>query len=309
VSKIRIDEQFLLWRKFEEDLYYNNRYFNQHEILNYIKMIVSENEFVLKKGDSLYRARIHNGCASYIEGFKRVIKNYSKNYNADDELSDIDKLQERLDVCDLERRIDTGFWGYDKKGSFVPDNPNIVGDGRANPSRVVYLYAANEPIVAVAEVRPLIGDYVSVAKIETIADLRIADLTYNAISNVPDECKMLAYLIFEEFSKPNNGNRFDYIRTQYISEYMKILGFDGIKYSSSLYRRGENYAIFNYGKCEPSESKLYQLDDVCQELKCVGPVGDILRKNDLYHWKLEGYKNEKREEIRNRYGQANKGNT
>jgi hypothetical protein len=191
---------------------------------------------------------------------------------------------------DLERRSDAGFWGYDEKGSHVPPNADLVNAGRANPERISYLYMANEPMCAVAEVRPLIQEYISVAEIVILEELRIADLSYDAIGRVDEELKLLTYILMKEYSKPNYNAPFEYITTQFISEYIKYLKYDGFKFSSSLYGRGRNFVIFNPDKCKAISSKLYKLEDVCLELKCVGPVGNLYGKNDLCHWKLEPYK-------------------
>ncbi|MCH7927666.1 MAG: RES family NAD+ phosphorylase, partial [Candidatus Dadabacteria bacterium] len=48
-------------------------------------------------------------------------------------------------------------------------------------------------------------------------------------------------------SKPlrRSDNKLDYIPTQYLSEFIKSLDYDGIEYKSSLNTEGYNLAIFN----------------------------------------------------------------
>ena len=73
------------------------------------------------------------------------------------------------------------------------------------------------------------------------------------------------------FSKPvkSGDDTLDYIPTQYISEYVKNLNYDGIVYRSSLTPElddsdhdsdaeidGYNIVVFNYGKCEPIGSNV-----------------------------------------------------
>lgn len=153
---------------------------------------------------------------------------------------------------------------------------------------------------AVAEVRPLIEEHISVAEVAMLEELRIADLSYDAIGRVDEELKLLTYILIKEYSTPNNNNPFEYIITQFISEYIKYLKYDGFKFSSSLYSRGRNFVIFNPDKCRAISSKLYKLEDVCLDLKCVGPVGNLYGKNDLYHWKLQHYKENYWDELKKR---------
>jgi len=58
----------------------------------------------------------------------------------------------------------------------------------------------------------------------------------------------------------------DYYLSQYISEYLKNLGFDGIMFRSSVNRHyldgGINYTFFNYQKCKVVSSSLYYLKEV-----------------------------------------------
>lgn len=56
---------------------------------------------------------------------------------------------------------------------------------------------------------------------------------------------------------------------QYISEYIKLKGFDGVMYTSAFSRNilpqiksYKNIAIFNYSNCEAINSKLYMIDKV-----------------------------------------------
>lgn len=54
----------------------------------------------------------------------------------------------------------------------------------------------------------------------------------------------------------------DYIPTQYISEFIKSLGFDGVEYQSSLKSEGYNIAIFNPEKLECIKTKIYEIKDI-----------------------------------------------
>jgi len=55
--------------------------------------------------------------------------------------------------------------------------PEKVSDGRANPKGIDCLYIATDYDTAILEVRPLIGSYVTVAKMEITRPLKIVDFT------------------------------------------------------------------------------------------------------------------------------------
>ena len=63
------------------------------------------------------------------------------------------------------------------------------------------------------------------------------------------------------FSSPTN-NPDDYIPTQIIAEYFRHLGYDGIRYSSSLHRSGYNLTIFDTSKCEAIFSTDLRLENI-----------------------------------------------
>ena len=55
----------------------------------------------------------------------------------------------------------------------------------------------------------------------------------------------------------NKGNENDYFATQYLTMLVKSLGYDGLKFKSSLVMDGLNYVIFDDAVCKPISSKLY----------------------------------------------------
>lgn len=70
------------------------------------------------------------------------------------------------------------------------------------------------------------------------------------------------------------GDVRDYILCQYISEFVKNIGFDGIAFRSSkviedrkFLKRDRNYTIFSYKKCKPMLSKLFFIYDHQYTLK------------------------------------------
>jgi len=53
-------------------------------------------------------------------------------------------------------------------------------------------------------------------------------------------------MIGREIAKPlRNDNLLDYLPTQYVSEYIKSKGYEGIEYRSTLDKDGINIAVFD----------------------------------------------------------------
>ena len=164
-----------------------------------------------------------------------------------------------------------GFYGYGSKDSFVAPAEKTK-DMRANYKYIPYLYCSNDPYVAMVEVRPRLSARVSIATIKVESDLTLLDLM---ISKVPHSMKgpkknLLCDLSYA-FSKPveYDDETMDYIPTQYIAEYVKYLQYDGIVYRSSLIPEinrenvmavdSYNVVIFNYEKCRPIRSNVFQI--------------------------------------------------
>ena len=66
-------------------------------------------------------------------------------------------------------------------------------------------------------------------------------------------------LVSELFSKPATGNYENYYATQYISEFIKSKGFDGIEYKSSLRKGGTNIVLFDVSKDDNSNPINYEI--------------------------------------------------
>ena len=250
------DEALRIWVSFKKEILYKNRYFIDHDILQYVKTFAERNKAEITNGTILYRARLY----------------IPKKGNPNQQL--IDAIQKQ-----------SGFWGYGKEDSFVPLDNDLISDGRVNPAFISYLYTAENAYTALAEVRPYLESKVSVAEILTKETLNIADFCNIEGYDGLELC--IIYLIMNEFSQPSNLNKKDYIATQYIAEYIKNLGFDGIRFSSSLYQLGRNVTIFNPEKCEPISSKLYEVKDICFHFKGISPQDE----KDIVHHKLRDRSN------------------
>lgn len=65
-------------------------------------------------------------------------------------------------------------------------------------------------------------------------------------------------------SKPRrrSDSELDYLPTQYLSELIKSMGFDGIEFKSSLYSDAINIAIFNPEKFKCLQVTVYDIKDI-----------------------------------------------
>lgn len=128
------------------------------------------------------------------------------------------------------------YYGFDADGSLAPPWKSAK-DMRASYRYIPYLYCANHPYLSLVEVRPRIGARVSVAEIVVEKDIRLLDFT---MSDKPKGMDSVKKNLFHDlsllYSKPvsEDDEIIDYIPTQYIAEYAKRLGYDGIIYMSSL---------------------------------------------------------------------------
>lgn len=171
-------------------------------------------------------------------------------------------------------------------GSAIPLNkmgcPHAVDakNGRANPVGIPYLYAASTPETAIAETRPHPGDLLSVAQFNVILPLRLLNLMHprKTISPlaVEDEDELyalrhdLAFLchLESELSKPILPRVADleYLPTQYLCEFIKNCGYDGVVFKSSI-SNGANVALFDDSKVRAEVLTEYEVTKLYYEQK------------------------------------------
>lgn len=122
--------------------------------------------------------------------------------------------------------------------------------GRMNRDGVSFLYLASEQNTAVAEVRPHPGQIVSIGKFTTNCELIIADFNAIEIYDYFLNDKLLdAFSLLKSidvsFSMPiPPDQRHNYSLTQFLSDLLRTLNFDGIAYRSSI-GSGFNVTIFD----------------------------------------------------------------
>lgn len=145
---------------------------------------------------------------------------------------------------------------------------------------IPYLYCATRPYLSVVEVRPRLGARVSVARIRVNERLRLLDFS---LQNYPKGMKPvkinLFYALSQLYSKPvtEDDDTLDYIPTQYIAEFVKRIGYDGIVFKSSLYNdeNSVNVVIFNFDKCEAVGSVVYDVTRNDYTCEMEDPVSEL----------------------------------
>lgn len=140
----------------------------------------------------------------------------------------------------------------------------VASHGRANPPGIPYLYLGSTAETAVSEIRPHTGETASVAEFGIPDGLRLVDLRdpkgFISPFDFGDEDEIgvmrsdLAFLdrLGEELTRPVLPQRaaVDYVPSQYLCEFIKKEGFDGVLYRSSV-SEGMNLALFDPARAIP----------------------------------------------------------
>jgi hypothetical protein len=151
----------------------------------------------------------------------------------------------------------------------------LASHGRANPPGIPYLYMASDPRNAISELRPHTSDIATVAELSLSPGLRFIDLRFPRRTASPfkidDEVQLtllrhdLTFLdqLGIELARPVNPRsaQIEYLPSQYLCEFIKHCGYDGVLYRSSV-GTGVNYALFYPAKAALHSSKVYSVDRV-----------------------------------------------
>ncbi|MDB7989944.1 RES family NAD+ phosphorylase [Faecalicoccus pleomorphus] len=161
--------------------------------------------------------------------------------------------------------------GFDEKDMGAPKAPNVSA-GRANPEGISCLYLADSIDTTFHEIRAGVFDYVTIGTFRLLKDIEVINLAaIDKISPFQEiDCSLLAInlphlrKIEYEISKPlrRHDSLLDYLPTQYISDYIKSIGFAGIEYKSTMCKLGVNFAIFNEKLFECIDTKSYDIDSL-----------------------------------------------
>ena len=155
----------------------------------------------------------------------------------------------------------------------TPPPEKTLSGGRANPPGIPFLYLSDNLETAVSEVRPWKGATASVATFQTLKEIRLIDLTADFYIDDPfaygEELQFvvsdnrLLRRLGRELSKPVNPLKtsIEYVPTQYVTEIIRNLEYDGMIYPSAL-GKGKNIVLFDESVVRCEDVNLYQVKSV-----------------------------------------------
>lgn len=138
--------------------------------------------------------------------------------------------------------------GFDENNSIEPAF-TIAANGRNNYSGSSYLYVAEEPATACAEIKCPLYSLISLADFIVKEPIRIMDFANEKVFEQDYKQKyglnpgIFFTLLMADFMLPVHDNS-GYLFTQIVSDYIRKSGIDGLSYRSSFSLK-TNYTIFN----------------------------------------------------------------
>ncbi len=282
------------WEEFEHQLIYENRFSSTHEVVKELHTCAEMATITMNPKTPLYRAR-----SFHMSGWDKLLKYYLKVYNyterdikrileqsSESELMLVPLLYKTVDYSpenlskypitnEMKRAIEgwkkVKFKGYNKKDSTAPEADKIKS-GRANPDHIRYLYLSEDKVTPIYEIRPTIGERINIAKFKLKRSIKLYDLTLEWSKRWNDKKQEVLPRLYDSignrFSKPHNGDVSTYIPTQFLAEEIKQMGFDGLRFKSSLHAGGVNVVLFNPDDCEAVSSDVVTVDRINIETSC-----------------------------------------
>jgi hypothetical protein len=193
----------------------------------------------------------------------------------------LDRLEELLSSLHLDEEEVPNVWYRARIQSTETPFPisemgappnRIASHGRANPAGIPYLYLGSTQTNAISEIRPHTGEMACVADFTTPLDLKLVDLRNPRKMVSPfiyegaeDILKLRADLPFleqlgDELTRPvlPQSAAIDYTPSQYLCEFIKKCGYQGVIYRSSV-SNGINLALFDPSLAQPGSVTQYRV--------------------------------------------------
>ncbi|MBD5525964.1 MAG: RES family NAD+ phosphorylase [Lachnospiraceae bacterium] len=254
-----------MWEDFKKEIKYHSHFFPKSKILDVIQGLSNCAVYELEKGTRLYRARkADNDTVFTINELKVLLEELNNQFPgmhlSMQDFSSYAKvnalilslLKDKQKYNEVQKKLEQiwkknkKFWGYNKKESDAPPFDKTPA-GRANFKNIRFLYAADGIDTAILEVGAKTQQSVSIAEIKIRRKIRLFDFCYDIgkFSNEHYSDSISLRTLSKEFSQPNFGDETEYFPTQYLCEFIRDLGFDGIRFGSSLNPKGKNIVIFN----------------------------------------------------------------
>lgn len=158
----------------------------------------------------------------------------------------------------------------------------VASHGRANPAGIPYLYLGSTAVTAISEIRPHTGEIAFIIEFDTRADLRLVDLRWPRrmvspflLADAIDIGRMRSDLPFlerlgDELTRPvvPHAAAIDYTPSQYLCEFIKKCGYNGVLYRSSV-SDGINLALFDPSRAQPGRLSQYRVARVTVDANIV----------------------------------------
>lgn len=159
--------------------------------------------------------------------------------------------------------------------------PVVASGGRMNRQGVAFLYMATDSDTAIAETRPHPGHFCSVGEFEASRALRVADLSAIEVTDFASSDKRLdEFLLLKTldglFSMPvTPEGRSSYHFTQLLADCIRQLGFDAVRYRSSV-GKGSNVVVFDPSVFAfvPGSARVVKISALSYEYTAMQPMGD-----------------------------------
>ena len=237
------DEDYLLknsimrnhsWDEFKKSLRNVNRFHNDYINLELLRDILYVAKISIPAGEKFYRARVSN---------------------------------------------ERGKVGFARREMCAPPD-DVASPGRANSKGQSCLYLSNRKKTTVKEIRAHAFDYVTIATFKLVREINILDLcsiTHN--SPFYADTDKIDYLINEQIlrsierdlAKPMSrwDSDLDYLPTQYISDFAKFCGYDGVRYFSTFDKDSYNVALFDSSACKCIYHRNFLVGDLEYKLSVI----------------------------------------
>lgn len=219
------------WDVFKKYLRNENRFHSKYINLEILEAVLKETETIIPSGTKFYRARVS------------------------------DKK------------------GYSRKEMWAPPD-DVASPGRANSKGQSCLYLCSVKKTTVKEIRAHAFDYVTIATFMLNRNVRVLDLS-SIVHSSPfyAENDKVAYLVNEstlrqiqnDLAKPMSrlDSDLDYLPTQYISDFAKFLGYDGVKYFSTFDKTSYNVALFDSSACDCIYHRNFLIGDLEYKMSAI----------------------------------------
>lgn len=166
------------------------------------------------------------------------------------------------------RKNDFGQLEKFKAANMGPPPSDQVSVGRAQLAGVSMLYLADTISASITEVRPDVGEYVTVGnfRIKIGNRLKVLDLTRFRsevfTANPPVQSSLINISKYAFSAQVHYSDPRRYRAQAYFVQKIRDLGYDGIGYSSAVHDKGRCFAFFDSSHFKCTRTQLHHVNSV-----------------------------------------------